>query len=123
MNEWIFKRRMVAETYNKLIDKSLLKSKEDEGNYHVYHIYSVFLKDRDKLQKYLLNKGINTGNHYPIPCHLQKPYQSFGYKKNEFPQSELIANRQISLPIYPEIKPKMIRYVSEQINTWLSNNS
>ena len=122
MNKWILKRRLVAEMYNKLIDKKLLKSSEDEGNYHVYHIYSIFLKERDKLQKYLLNKGINTGNHYPVPCHLQKPYRILGYAKNDFPQSELIARRQISLPIYPEIKMKMIKYVSEQINKWLSNN-
>lgn len=123
MNEWISKRRMVAELYNKLIDNSLLKSSEDEGNYHVYHIYSIFLKERDKLQKYLLSNNINTGNHYPVPCHLQKSYQRFGYKKNDFPQSEKIANRQISLPIYPEIKVKMIKYVAAKINKWISNNS
>ena len=122
MNKWISKRRLVAEMYNKLIDKKLLKSNEDEGNYHVYHIYSVFLKERDKLQKYLLNKGINTGNHYPVPCHLQKPYRILGYAKNDFPQSELIARRQISLPIYPEIKIEMIKYVSKHINKWLSDN-
>ena len=47
----------------------------------------------------------------------------YGYKKNDFPQSEMIANRQISLPIYPEIKVKMIKYVAAQINKWISNIS
>ena len=83
---------------------------------HLYQRYG------DKLQKYLLNKGINTGNHYPVPCHLQKPYRVLGYAKNDFPQSELIARRQISLPIYPEIKIEMIKYVSKHINKWLSDN-
>ena len=89
----------------------------------MFIIFTVFLKERDKLQKYLLSNNINTGNHYPVPCHLQKPYQRFGYKKNDFPQSEKIANRQISLPIYPEIKVKMIKYVAAKINKWISNNS
>ena len=122
MNEWIKKRRMAAELYNKFLDKRLLKSTEETGNYHVYHIYSIFLKNRNKLQEYLSTKDINTSNHYPVPCHLQKPYRKFGYKKNDFPQSELIANRQVSLPIYPEINIKMIKYVSSEINAWLHNN-
>ena len=122
MNEWIKKRRKVAELYNKFLDKRLLKSTEEVGNYHVYHIYSIFLKNRNRLQEYLSTKDINTSNHYPVPCHLQKPYRKFGYKKNDFPQSELIANRQVSLPIYPEINIKMIKYVSSEINTWLRNN-
>ena len=46
----------------------------------------------------------------------------FRCKKNDFPQSELIAGRQISLPIYPEIKIEMIKYVSKHINKWLSDN-
>ena len=43
--------------------------------------------------------------------------------KNDFPQSEKIANRQISLPIYPEIKISMIKYVASQINNWINNIS
>ena len=82
MNEWISKRRMVAELYNKLIDNSLLKSSEDEGNYHVYHIYSIFLKERAELQKYVLSNNINTGNHYPVPC-ICKNHTKF-VKKNDF---------------------------------------
>ena len=38
---------------------------------------------------------------------MQKPYTKFGYKKNDFPDSELIAKNQISLPIYPEITKKI----------------
>ena len=121
MNEWISKRRMVAEMYNKLIDKSLLKSSEDEGNYHVYHIYSIFLKERI-ITEVLTSKNINTGNHYPVPV-IYKNHTEVWLQKNDFPQSEKIANRQISLPIYPEIKVKMIKYVAAQINKWISNIS
>ena len=94
---------------------------EDEGNYHVYHIYSIFLKERNKLQKYLLSKNINTGNHYPA-LSFSKNHTKIWLQKM-IPQSEKIANRQISLPIYPEIKVKMIKYVAMQINKFISNIS
>ena len=74
------------------------------------------------MQRYLLSKGIQSSNHYPIPCHLQKPYKKFGYKRGDFPNSEKIANTQISLPIFPEIKLNMIEYVSKEINSWFELN-
>ena len=123
IDQWIKKRREAAKTYNEMLNNELIKTTEEIGNYHVYHIYSIFLKNRDKLQNYLFKKNIFTGNHYPVPCHLQKPYTKFGYKKHDFPDSELIARSQISLPIYPEISKKMIEYVSLEINKWLANNS
>ncbi len=123
IDQWIKKRREAAKTYNELLNNELIKTTEENGNYHVYHIYSIFLKNRDKLQNYLFKKNIFTGNHYPVPCHLQKPYTKLGYKKHDFPDSELIARSQISLPIYPEISNKMIEYVSLEINKWLANNS
>ena len=123
IDQWIKKRRKAAKIYNEILNKELLKTTEEIGNYHVYHIYGIFLKNRDKLQNYLLKKNIFTGNHYPVPCHLQKPYAKFGYKKNDFPDSELIAKNQVSLPIYPEITEKMIEYVSLEINKWTAKNS
>jgi len=123
IDQWIKKRRKAAKIYSEILNNELLKTTEEMGNYHVYHIYSIFLKSRDKLQNYLLKKNISTGNHYPVPCHLQKPYIKFGYKKHDFPNSELLAKNQISLPIYPEITKKMIEYVSLEINKWIAKNS
>mgnify|MGYP005734200681 FL=1 len=123
IDQWIKKRRKAAKIYNEILNKELLKTTEEIGNYHVYHIYGIFLKNRDKLQNYLLKKNIFTGNHYPVPCHLQKPYTKFGYKKHDFPDSELIAKNQVSLPIYPEITKKMIEHVSQEINMWTAKNS
>ena len=123
IDQWIKKRRKAAKIYNELLNSQLLKTNEEIGNYHVYHIYGIFLKNRDKLQNNLLKKNIFTGNHYLVPCHLQKPYTKFGYKKNDFPDSELISKNQISLPIYPEITKKMIEYVSLEINKWIAKNS
>ncbi len=69
----------------------------------VYHLYVVQVKDRDQVQKYLADKGIGTGLHYPIPLHLQKAYASLGYKAGSFPVSEQLASGLLSLPMFPSL--------------------
>ena len=55
--------------------------------------------------------------------YLQESLKYLKHKKNDFPDSELIAKNQVSLPIYPEITEKMIEYVSLEINKWTAKNS
>ena len=61
---------------------------------------------------------IGTNFHYPVPAHLQKPYINLGYKKGDFPVTETIANSQISIPIFPEMKKNEIDYVIRIINNF-----
>src|SRR6266705_2978832 len=58
---------------------------------HVYHIYAIRIQERDQVMWLLKEKGIQCGVHYPVPIHLQKAYQSLGYKNGAFPISEQIA--------------------------------
>ena len=53
--------------------------------------------------------------HYPIPLHLQKAYSDLGYKKGDFPVAERVAQEIISLPIYPYMKDKDIKFVVKLI--------
>ena len=48
---------------------------------HVFHLYIVFAKKRDKLLNYCLKKGIEAKIHYPTPIYRQKPFLKFNYKK------------------------------------------
>jgi len=75
--------------------------------------------DRDGLQKYLGDKGIGTGLHYPVPLHLQKAYSDQGYKKGDFPVTEDVANRLLSLPMFPELTKEQIEYVAECIRQFM----
>jgi dTDP-4-amino-4,6-dideoxygalactose transaminase len=70
---------------------------------------------RDRLQKYLQEKGVSTGLHYPVPLHLQKAFQNLGYKKGEFPVSEMAGDQVLSLPMFPELTPEQLEYVAESI--------
>jgi dTDP-4-amino-4,6-dideoxygalactose transaminase len=64
---------------------------------HVYHLFPIRCKQRDKLQKYLAKKGIETLIHYPIPPHKQLCYKE--YQHLTLPITELISNEELSLPI------------------------
>tara|TARA_Y100000992_G_scaffold296322_1_gene258379 strand:- start:511 stop:915 length:405 start_codon:yes stop_codon:yes gene_type:complete len=119
LKEWTLKRRSIASEYQCRLKNSKLKfSYEKPNNFHVYHIFSLFCENRLSLQKYLNKNKIGTNFHYPVPAHLQKPYINLGYKKGDFPVTETIANSQISIPIFPEMKKNEIDYVIKIINNF-----
>ncbi len=70
--------------------------------------------------KYLGEKGIATGIHYPIPLHLQEAYEELGYKAGQFPIAEHLAARQVSLPMFAELTDEQIEYVVSEIKQFLA---
>jgi dTDP-4-amino-4,6-dideoxygalactose transaminase len=119
IGEWTEMRRKNAERYNALLDEmKVITPSELEGVKHVYHLYVVRVKNRDKLQNFLKENGIGTGLHYPIPLHLTQAYAHLGYKKGDFPVAEKLANEILSLPMYPELTKEQIEYVCEKIKAF-----
>ena len=96
--------------------------KELEGTSCVYHLYVIQVDDRDGLQKYLGEKGIASGLHYPIPLHLQEAYAHLGYKEGDFPVAERAAKRILSLPMYPELSEEQIDFVCEKTAEFIKRN-
>ena len=86
----------------------------------IYHIYTIRSKQRDELQKFLLNKGIGTMIHYPVPPHLQKAYKELNYKVGDFPISEEIANTTLSLPLYPGMSEQDVLSVIREIKKFFN---
>src|SRR5690606_16217542 len=82
---------------------------------HIYHIYAIRVKDRDKLMAYLGEKGIACGIHYPVPVHLQKAYSFLGKGKGSFPVAEKCAEQYLSLPMFAELSDEQVAYVVQQI--------
>lgn len=82
---------------------------------HVYHCYALRIKQREKVMEDLSKQGITTLIHYPIPLHLQPAYRYLGYKVNDFPVSERVAQEIVSLPIYPYIKKAQVKLVCQGI--------
>lgn len=82
----------------------------------VWHIFAVRCKERDRLEKFLNDKGIGTNKHYPIPVHLQECYKDLGFKKGDFPIAEEISATELSLPMYYGMTDEEINYVIDAVN-------
>ncbi len=114
LKEWNNRRREIACLYNEGLANlaDVLKTPViGVDNEHVFHLYVIQVEERDRLQAYLLEQGIQTLIHYPIPAHLQKAYAYLGYTKGSLPVSEHISNRILSLPIYPELTNEQVDFV------------
>ncbi|MEO0293956.1 MAG: DegT/DnrJ/EryC1/StrS family aminotransferase [candidate division WOR-3 bacterium] len=104
LDKWNKKRREIASFYNEnLKELPIVTPIESKDSYHVYHLYVIRTKERDRLAEYLKDKGIGCGMHYPIPVHLQKAMQGNGYKRGDLPVTEKITNEILSLPMYPHL--------------------
>lgn len=104
-----------AHINNPYIEKPAIRSGVD----HVYHQYVIRCGQRVNLQAYLLENGIETQIHYPVPPHLAECYRYLGYKKGSFPITEKYANEVLSLPLYTGITKEEQDYVIETLNRYL----
>ena len=101
---WTEARRTVAARYDAaLADSGIPTPHAAPDRRHVYHIYAIRDAQRDALQTYLHDQGVNTGIHYPIPVHLQRAFAELGHKDGDFPHSEAASREVLSLPMYPEL--------------------
>lgn len=109
------KRRQIAEYYSaNITNKKIIlpQSGEREGN--VWHQYVIRCEERDRLQVYLYNNGIETMIHYPIPPHKQKAYKEYGGLS--LPISEKIHKEVLSLPIDVNMESGETKEICEAIN-------
>ncbi len=86
---------------------------------HVFHQYTLVIEEgRDRIKDGLQAAGIATGVYYPVPLHLQKAYQSYGYKEGDFPVAEDLSKKVLSLPIHTELT----EVIQEHIISTLTNS-
>jgi dTDP-4-amino-4,6-dideoxygalactose transaminase len=85
-----------------------------------WHLFVIQTAKRDELQLYLKDRGISTGIHYPIPLHLQPAYKYLSYQKGDFPITEQLSQRILSLPLWPEITEYQIDRICEEIGKFFS---
>jgi len=116
LDEEIERRRKIARFYLENIkNDNIILPKVREDNNHVWHLFVIRTEKRDKLQKYLLDKGIHTLIHYPIPPHKQVAYKEWNNKS--YPITEKISKEVLSLPISGiltlEEAEKIVKVVNE----------
>lgn len=90
---------------------------------HVYHLFVVQVPERDRVREELAAQGIGTQIHYPRPIHLHTAYASLGYREGDFPVSEAVTERILSLPMYAELTESQIDAVVEALATAVSRRA
>jgi dTDP-4-amino-4,6-dideoxygalactose transaminase len=122
LRSWNQARRQHAAVYNDLLQGIPGIILPEEAGYaeSVYHLYVILADNRDEMQKFLQDKDIFTGQHYPLPLHLQKAYVHLGYKQGDFPVAESAAARLLSLPMFPELTRQQIEYVTDSIKEFMN---
>jgi dTDP-4-amino-4,6-dideoxygalactose transaminase len=119
LDKWSKLRREHASAYTNLLKSELgdtvTTPVEVEDRFHVFHQYTLRVKDRDKLQEFLKENGVDSMVYYPLPLHVQPVFKELGYKEGDFPESDKAAKEAISLPMFPELKKEQIEYVVETI--------
>lgn len=117
LDEDNFRRKQIAKKYYNEIKNPNIRMPSimsDEKN--VFHVFPVFVDNRDSLQEYLSKYEIQTLIHYPIPPHKQKAYQQWNMLS--FPITEKIHLTELSLPMSPCLSNEQVEYVIDVLNKW-----
>lgn len=121
---WNSDRNRSAQQYDALLEPlaeyGIFPLENHSGRGHVYHLYVVRITelcplDRETLQAGLAEMGIQTGIHYPIPCHLQPAFKSLGYQVGDFPYAESLSQEILSLPMFPGLSVNQVHQVVAMI--------
>lgn len=109
------RRRQIAETYLKNINNPLVTLPQvSEPSSHVWHLFVTRCADRNKLQRFLDDRNIQTLVHYPIPPHQQQAYRQLNHLS--FPIAEKIHREVLSLPVNPVMSDDEAAKIVDAVN-------
>ena len=113
LDKWGAARRKNASSYSQLLKAipGVVTPIEAPGAEHVYHQYTIRVRNRDQVQSALTEQGIGATVYYPTPMHLQPIFAQLGYHAGDLPHAEEVAKEVLSLPIYPELTSEQIHRV------------
>jgi dTDP-4-amino-4,6-dideoxygalactose transaminase len=120
LDSWNTARRNLAEEYSRRLaglDGIVTPVMQPYAN-HVFHLYVIRTRDRERLQKWLKSHGVSTGIHYPIPVHLQEACSDLGYSPGSLPETEAAAQEILSLPMFAELTMDEVAYVCDTMTDY-----
>lgn len=117
LGRWNSLRQKNARLYDRLLSgkAGIVTPLAKADRTHVYHVYSVRVKNRDRIYEALRKQGIGAGIYYPVPLHLQKAHQELGYKRGDFPMAEQVCREILALPMHPYLTVKEINHVARRL--------
>ncbi|MDA8422641.1 MAG: DegT/DnrJ/EryC1/StrS family aminotransferase [Nitrospiraceae bacterium] len=117
IDEYNAKRNANASLYAKYLSVPGIQTpREQSGTKHVFHQYTIRVKNRDAVKKKLDEGNVTSSMiYYPVPLHLQTAYEDLGMKPGSLPAAEQAAQEVLSLPMYPELTEGQIKQVADAV--------
>ncbi len=125
VDQWNAQRRSLAALYTEElsgIDGLELPEVLDEVE-PVWHVYAVRVPDRDRLRRYLQERGVGTGIHYPLSLNLLPAYGYLGQGRGSFQRAEYNCEHTLSLPLFPAMTEEELRYVCKAVRDFFETES
>jgi dTDP-4-amino-4,6-dideoxygalactose transaminase len=120
ISEYTARRQQIAQIYFEQIDNphiELLAKPNEEGN-HVYHLFVILSKQRDRLADFMRSQGVETLIHYPIPIHKQSPCVEMTTAPKGMSHADQHAERCLSLPCNPHLTESQLNQIIGAINAF-----
>jgi dTDP-4-amino-4,6-dideoxygalactose transaminase len=117
LDGWNGARRANAARYREKLSgvPGIILPEEAPWAKHVYHLFVVRVKERDRVLAELAGKDVHCGIHYPVPLHLTEAYAFLGHKAGDFPVAERCAAEYLSLPMFPELSGAQVEQAAASL--------
>ena len=118
LERWTEARRSRAALYDRLLagaDVATPRVRADVR--HVYHVYTLRTRARDRYLDALKAHGIGAAIHYPVPVHLQPAHADLGHGPGDFPHAERAASEVLSLPMFPELTDAQVEVIATAVRS------
>jgi perosamine synthetase len=83
---------------------------------HVYHQYTIRVRERDAFAERLKERGVGCAIYYPIPVHRQKPFVALGYGSESYPVTDRLTEQVLSIPVHPSLTDDEVATVIGAVN-------
>jgi perosamine synthetase len=109
------RRRTIAARYDAEL-KGVITPEVREGATHVYHQYTIRVRERDAFVDKLRGRGVGSAVYYPIPVHRQKPFLALGYGREQLPVTDRLTEQVLSIPVHPSLTDDEVATVIGAVN-------
>jgi dTDP-4-amino-4,6-dideoxygalactose transaminase len=109
------RRRAIAARYDAEL-RGVITPFVRPGVTHVYHQYTILVRERDAFAEKLRERGVGSAIYYPIPVHRQKPFLALGFGGESLPVTDRLTEQVLSIPVHPSLTDDEVAIVIEAVN-------
>jgi len=116
LDQWNEMRRQQAAAYTeRMADWNIGLPREMESAHHIYHLYVIWVNNRDRVAQELEQAGISTAVYYPYALHQVPAMEHVGYRTGDYPVAEAAADHCLAIPIFPEMTMEQLDSVVNRL--------